>query len=134
MKRTLLFAAVISLITVVACKKDSTVNSTPTLKGVWSLDSIVTKDYLNNVLQYSNSQSGDGAKLDFQDNGNLVVTNANGVPGATQTMTYSIAGSYVSFFGGNYEIRDLNASTVSLIRRDPTSAVEYEDVYLKLKR
>jgi hypothetical protein len=132
MKRTLFLGLVLTIL-FAACKKDP-VETQLTLKGMWSLDSIISKEYFNGALLYDYGQSGDGAKLDFQANGNLVVSNASGTPGNTQTVQYSISGSNVTIDGDSHEIRSLTASTVTLYRRDNYSANEYEDIYLKLKR
>ncbi len=79
----------------------------------------------------TDTEPGGGATLDFQNNGNVVITNSSGV----ETFPYTLSGSNVSFEGDVYQIRDLGANTVTLYLRDDLGSVgDYYEFFVNLKR
>jgi predicted glutamine amidotransferase len=74
---------------------------------------------------------GDGATIDFQDNGNVVLSH-NGV---IESYTYTIKpDSKVEIDGDISEIRNLTATSVTLFFRDDYLPGEYSEILLNLKR
>jgi hypothetical protein len=114
----------------IACKKDK--EEAPSLKGKWTINNIVLKEYLNGTLSNTDTEPGDGTTLDFQDNGHVVVTHPGNV---IESLTYSIQpDSKVIIDGDLMEIRDLTSLSVILFMRQDYGGGDYDDVYLNLKR
>jgi hypothetical protein len=69
MKRIIVFCLV--FITIFsACKKENS----PTLPGKWTIENTVVREYVNNMLDDTYTEQGDGTKIDFQNNGHEVIT------------------------------------------------------------
>jgi hypothetical protein len=113
--------------TFISCKKDED----PELTGKWNLDNIVIKEYVNNTLTNTDTQPGAGETIDFQANGNVVLTEP-GMP--SDTFTYTINGNTVTFDGDTYEIRNLEDNTVTLYYRQDWAVGEYDEVFINLRR
>ena len=128
MKKTLAFSFIV-MILLIACKKDPPEAS---LKSKWILENAVSKEYVNGTLMNTTTIPGSGATLDFQDNGNVVIT----YPGSpVESFPYTIkSGSKVEFDGDIYEIRDLTNSTVTLYIRYDYAPGEYDENFLNLKK
>ena len=76
-KMFIISLALISLLS--ACKKDDPVVApTATLQTKWTLENTVIKEYINGVLTYTTTMAGNGTFIDFQTNGNLIVTPTSG--------------------------------------------------------
>ena len=118
-----------AIILFAACKKED--EDDISLKGKWNLESTVIKSFENNALIDNETIPG-GGTIDFQDNGNVVVS----TPGSgVDTMPYTIqAGSKVVLDGEVFEIRDLTGSTVNLFIRRDYAPGEYDEVTISLKR
>ena len=120
--------SLISMILLIACRKDKDEVS---LKGKWTLESVITKQYRNGSLVNTNTEPGNGYKYDFQDNGNLVITGFL----AGSTASYSIlTNSKVKIDGDVFEIRNLAASNVTLFIRVDYTPDQYDELYVNLKR
>lgn len=110
-----------------ACKKDKDAS----LQNKWTMENVVIKEYINSTLTNTTTIPGGGATLDFQSNGNVVVTQ----PGSTETYPYTLQpGSKVEFDGDIYEIRNLTHSGVTLFTREDYSPGEYDEVFINLKK
>ena len=128
MKKTLALS-LISMILLTACKKD---NKEISLRNKWTLDNSVAKEYSNGALINTTTAAGIGTTLDFQDNGNLVITS----PGSpVESFFYTIvSNSRVEFDGDTYEIRNLTGSDVTLFIREDFAPGDYEETFLYLKK
>jgi hypothetical protein len=93
MKKLLLFSF-ISLFVFIACKKDK--DEELSLKGLWTLDNVSYKEYTNGVLTDSDTESGMGTTLDFQNNGTLV-TKQGVTTGSVPYIIKSITVSYTRY-------------------------------------
>ena len=120
--------SLISMFLLIACRKDKDEVS---LKGKWTLESVITKQYRNGSLVNTNTEPGNGYKYDFQDNGNLVITGFL----AGSTASYSIlTNSKVKIDGDVFEIRNLTASNVTLFIRVDYTPDQYDELYVNLIR
>lgn len=129
MKRTLMLSLIV-LILLSACKKKNE-DVVISLKGKWTAENMVFKSYDNNVLISTYPFPATGTTLDFQDNGNVVITDLYGV----ESFPYSIKpGSKVEFDGDTYEIRNLTANSVTLFIREDHGPGLYTEMFLNLKR
>lgn len=126
MKKTLVLGMLVMFL-FTACKKDKD----PTLKAKWTVENAVTKEYVNNQLTNTMTIPGGGTTVDFQDNGNVVITNP-GQP--AETYPYTMSGSTVSFDGDTWEIKSLTQSSVTLYIREDYSPGEYDEISVNLKR
>lgn len=127
MKKTLVLSLMATIL-LTACKKDKEIS----LKGKWTIDNAVGKEYVNGALTTTTTEPGAGATMDFQDNGNVVITSPGFPP---ESFSYSIKpDSKVEFDGDVYEVRNLAASTVTLFIRIDFSPGEYDEIYINLKR
>lgn len=129
MKKVLNFIPILMILLLTACNKDKDEVS---LKGKWTLESFIVKEYENGVLIDTETEPGDGTTYDFQNNGNLVVS----IPGSgIESFSYTIKpGSKVEIDGDILEVKDLTGSGVTLFFRDDFSPTEYEELFLNLKR
>lgn len=127
--KKLFLLALASMTILFACKKDEPEVS---LKGKWTVNNIVLKEYLNGTLANTDTEPGDGTTLDFQDNGHVVITHPGNV---IESLTYSIEpNSKVIIDGDLMEIRELTAGSVTLFMRRDYGGGDYDEVYLNLKR
>jgi hypothetical protein len=143
MKRTLLLSLVVVL-TLSACKKNNEDNFTSmqqgamsldegikTLKGKWIAENTVSNEYDNSILIHTYKEPFDRTLMDFQDNGNLVITNQFGI----RTIPYTIQNEVtVEFDGKIYEIRDLTATSVILVTRVDLGSGSFTDHCISLRR
>jgi hypothetical protein len=97
-----------------ACKKEKDEIS---LLGKWTIENTVLKEYLNGALSNTNTEPGDGATLDFQNTGYLVVKHPDN---SVESVDYTIQpDSKVIIDGDIFEVRNLAAATVTLfVRQD----------------
>lgn len=128
MKKTLVLS-LMAMILLTACKKDPPEAS---LKNKWTIENSVAKEYVNGTITNTTTIPGGGATLDFQDNGNVVIT----VPGyPAESYPYTMKpDSKVEFDGDIYEIRNLTNSNVTLYLRYDYSPGEYDEYFLNLKK
>ena len=118
-----------ALILLTACKKDKEEIS---LKGKWTIDNAVGKEYVNGTLTGTTTEPGDGTTMDFQNNGNVVITSPGFPP---ESYPYTIKpDSKVEFDGDTYEVRNLAVSTVTLFIRLDFSPGDYDEIFINLKR
>ena len=128
MKKTLLLS-LIATILLVSCKKDKKELS---IKGKWTVDNFGYKEYVNNTVTSTTTVPGSGTALDFQDNGNVVITFAMATP---ESYRYTmITDSKVEFDGDTYEIRNLTATSVTLFTREDFAPGEYDELSINLKK
>jgi hypothetical protein len=121
-----LFAAII----LIGCKKDK--DDEISLKGKWTIENTIYNEYINGTLDYTETEPGDGATIDFQNNGNVVIT----IPGfGVETYPYILRpDSKVEIDGDVFEIRDLTANSVILYLREDYGNNDYDEVFFNLKR
>ncbi|MBP6686851.1 MAG: hypothetical protein KA160_03250 [Lacibacter sp.] len=143
MKRTLLLSLIVVLV-LSACKKTNEDNFTSlraatmssgegikTLKGKWIAENTVSNEYDNSILIHTYKEPFDRTLMDFQDNGNLVITNQFGI----RTLSYTIQNdSTVEFDGRIYEIRDLTAISVILVTHVDLGSGSFTEHCISLKR
>ena len=128
MKKTLLLG-LIAIMLLAACNKDK--GKDPTLLGKWTLVNIVYKEYVGGTLVYSSDDPGNGATVEFQDNGSAVFKEGS----LSQTVSYSIKpGSKVDIDGDVYDIQGLTDTNVTLHLRTDSGAGTYDDEIINLKR
>jgi len=129
--KKLLTASLLTLVLFTACKKDPQ-PAAPSLKGKWTIENMLYKEYLGGSLDNTYTEPGAGGTIDFQNNGNVVST----IPGnAVQTSPYTIKpDSKVEIDGDIYEIRNLTATSVTLFIREDYAPGEYDEAYINLKR
>jgi len=127
----LLTASLLTLVLFTACKKDPQ-PAAPSLKGKWTIENFMYKEYVGGALTDTYTEPGAGGTMDFQNNGNVVFT----VPGdPIETHPYSIKpDSKVDIDGDIFEIRNLTASNVTLFIRQDYAPGEYDEAYINLKR
>lgn len=130
MKKTLVLSLAV-MILLAACKKDKKEPSI-SLKGKWTIENLVQKEYENGVLTDTETLPGDGTTYDFQDNGNLAISS----PGSgIESFPYNIKpDSKVEIDGDIIEVRNLTGSTVTLFFREDLAPNEYTELFLNLKR
>ena len=128
MRKTLVFSLIVMGL-LVACKKDKDEVS---LQNKWTVDNFIGKEYLNGTLTNTTTLPGGGATLDFQKNGNVIIT----TPGSpVESFPYILQpGSRVEFGGDNYEIRDLTGSSVTLFLREDYAPGDYDEIFINLKK
>ncbi len=119
------------IILLAACKKDKDENEV-SLNGKWTAENFILKVYENGVLIDTETEPGDGTTLDFQNNGNLVISS----PGTgVESLPYAIKpDSKVEIDGDIYEIRNLTGSKVTLYLREDYAPGEYDETLINLKR
>ncbi|MBD0331110.1 MAG: hypothetical protein ICV66_00485 [Chitinophagaceae bacterium] len=125
--KTLLILFFVAGVIFSACKKEETAS----LVGKWSLDSLVQKTYVNNQLDGSYTENGDGITFDFQTTGNLVISY---IGSSSDTVSYSIRGSNVEFNGGIYEIHGLTSTNVTLYNKEDSGGGTYNEAFFYLER
>ena len=120
------------MIQFVACRKDKEENVAPTLMGKWTVENSVMKEYMNGSLASTYTEHGNGATMDFQNNGHVVIT----YPGnSVESLVYIIKpDSKVEIDGDIFEIRGLSAASVILYLREDYSPGEHDEVFINLKR
>jgi hypothetical protein len=129
--KKLLTAGLLSLLLFTACKKDPQPTS-PSLKGKWTIENYLFKEYIGGTLSDTYTEPGNGGTMDFQNNGNVVIT----IPGdPIESFPYTIKpDSKVDFDGDIFEIRNLTAANVTLFLREEYAPGEYDELYINLKR
>jgi len=129
--KTLLTASLLTLVLFTACKKDPQ-PAAPSLKGKWTIENFVYKEYVGGALTDTYTEPGAGGTIDFQNNGNVVST----IPGnPVATTPYTIKpDSRVEIDGDIYEIRNLTATNVTLFIREDYAPGEYDESFINLKR
>jgi hypothetical protein len=120
----------LAVLVLTACKKDKA--PAPSLKGIWTIENFVTKEYMSGALNDTFTKPGNGGTMDFQSNGNVVIT----IPGsAVETYAYVIKpDSKVDIDGDIYEIRNLTTSNATLFIRQDYGVGDYDEVSVNLKR
>jgi hypothetical protein len=115
----------------IACEKDKD-NDEISLKGKWNVENTIYNEYINGVLDYSETEPGGGTTIDFQNNGNVVINNPIW---GVETYTYILRpDSKVEFDGDVYEIRNLTANSVTLYLREDYGNNNYDETSFNLKR
>lgn len=123
------FIFFVAMLSLAACKKDK---AEPTLQGKWTLDNILVKEYMNGTVVNTMTEPGNGTTWDFQSNGHVVMTEPGSSP---ETHNYSVQpNSQVNIDGFIFEIRNLNAASVTLYIRHDGSQGEYTEASNNLKR
>ena len=130
MKKTLVLGLIV-MILLAACKKDKKEPSI-SLKGKWTIENLIQKEYENGVLTDTETLPGGGVTYDFQDDGNLAIS----FPGSgIEYFPYTIKpDSKVEIDGDIIEVRNLTATTVTLFFHEYISPNEYTELFLNLKR
>jgi hypothetical protein len=127
MKKTLALSLIVILLA--ACKKDK--EETVSLLKKWTVESVVEKEYLDGTLTDTYTEPGNGATMDFQENGHLIITR----PGNTnESLSYSmLPDSKVNIDGDIFEIKNLAKSGVILFAKEDIATWRYE-TFINLKR
>jgi hypothetical protein len=127
--KNILTISLLAVLVLTACKKDKA--PAPSLKGIWTIENFVTKEYMSGALNDTFTSPGNGGTIDFQSNGNVVIT----IPGsAVETYAYTIKpDSKVDIDGDIYEIRNLTASNATLFIRQDYGVGDYDEVSVNLK-
>jgi major membrane immunogen (membrane-anchored lipoprotein) len=124
-----LVLALVAIMLLTACKKDKKEIS---LTGKWTLENIISKEFINGTMTDQDIEPGNGATMDFQNNGQVVVTQS---PGNVESTPYTIKpNSKVEIDGDIYDIQNLTASSVTLYNRETISANYYYEYLISLKR
>jgi hypothetical protein len=128
--KKILTISLLTLLVLTACKKDK--EPAPSLNGLWTIQSIVTKEYMSGALNDTYTDDGAGRTMDFQGNGNVIIT----LPGSpSETYSYTMKpGSKVDIDGDTYEVRNLTVSNVTLFLRVDYAPGEYDEISVNLKR
>ena len=130
MKQKLLLGLVMILL-LASCKKDND-DDQVSLKGKWTIDNSIVKEYENNVLINTDIEPGNGTTLDFQNNGNLIISSPGSSP---DSVPYTIqSNSKVDIDGDVAEIRNLTSSTVTLFLKEDYGGGDYFELSINLKR
>jgi hypothetical protein len=126
-----LLITMLMLITLFACKKDNDKEEI-SLMGKWNIESTIIKEYQNNILKNTETETGDGTTMDFQANGYLKIAS----PGdPIETVLYFIKPeSKVEIDGDLLEIRNLTGTTVFLFFRQNYGGGNYDEATLNLRR
>lgn len=126
-----LVASLIIMILLAACKKDKEKEETVSLVKKWNLENTIEKEYENGVLTDTYTIPGNGATIDFQDNGNVVYKNPDNT---TDSAPYSLLpDSKVNIDGDIFEIKNLTLSTATLFIKEELAPWKYETT-INLKR
>ena len=129
MKKNVIFCMVVLLI-FSACKKDKD-EPAVSFRCKWTVDNTTIKEHINGTVN-TDIEPGNGATIDFQDNGHVVLTYP-GLP--IESLVYVIKpDSKVEIDGDTFEIRNLSNATVTLYLREDYSPGEYDEVFINLKR
>jgi hypothetical protein len=127
MKKTILLY-MLAIITLSACEKEDEIS----LKGKWNVENTIYNEYINGVLDYSETEPGGGTTIDFQNNGNVVINDPNW---GVDTYTYILRpDSKVEIDGDVFEIRNLTANSVTLYIREDFGNNDYDEGFFNLKR
>ena len=130
MKRTLLLSLVVVFI-LSACKKKNE-EVVISLKGKWKAENSIYKEFDNSILIYTYTEPFDRTTFDFQNNGNLVISDDSGY----ETYPYTLQNNTsVQFAGDTYEIKNLTATSVSLYYRSEFGPDgDYMEYFINLKK
>lgn len=130
--KKLLTLSLFTLFVVAACNKDKDESQALSLKGKWTVENNVYKEYIGGSLSDTYTEPGAGAAMDFQDNGHVVIT----YPGyPIESLSYTIKpDSKVDIDGDIFEIRNLTAANVTLFLREDHAPGDYDELYINLKR
>jgi hypothetical protein len=127
----LCFAATLSI---VGCNKNDNKSgdNASGLRGLWNMDSRVSKEYSNGSLTNSTTEPADGSTWDFQDGGILIITRPGSNP---ETHGYAVQqGNKVNIDGYVVDIQNLTATSVTLYLRHDFASGDYDEVFTNLKR
>lgn len=131
MKSTFIPGLIALVLFSASCKKPEVEKPALSIKGKWNVENISAKYYLSNVLAGTYTDAGNGATIDFQNNGMVVLTD----PSSTDSFPYTIKpDSKVEFDGDIYEIKNLTATSVTLFLRSEYGAGDYTEISINLKR
>lgn len=129
MKKNVILCLVVLLV-FAACNKDKD-EPAVSLAGKWTVDNTTIQEHINGTVN-TDIEPGNGATMDFQDNGHVVITYP-GLP--IESLVYVIKpDSKVEIDGDMFEIRNLSKATVTLYLREDYSPGEYDEVFINLKR
>ena|SRR5215213_2521969 len=130
MKQKLLLGFIMILL-LASCKKDKD-DDQISLKGKWTIDNIIVKEYENNVLIDTDIESGDGTTFDFQNNGHLIISSPGSSP---ESVPYTLQpNSKVDIDGDVAEIKNLTSSTVTLFLKEDYGGGDYFEASINMKR
>ncbi|MBA2745319.1 MAG: hypothetical protein H0U44_03745 [Flavisolibacter sp.] len=124
--KKILVLSLLSVALFTSCKKDKD----PTIKGLWNIESVSWKYYVNNALDDSDTEVLTNATINFKDDGSAIIV----VYGSTETHTYTVSGNTVSFDGETYTMQGLSENSVVLYVKETYAPGEYEESFIQLKR
>ena len=109
-----------------SCKKDKEI----TIQGNWNGQSLVSKYYVNNVLEDTETESLAGVTVNFKSDGTVVSTE-NGV---SETSSYTYSGNTLTLDGEVFTVQVLNESSLVLYEKTPIATGEYYEITISFTR
>jgi hypothetical protein len=123
--RKLVSLAFLIAILFASCKKEKD----PSLQGLWNIDNVTYKYYINNTLDDTDVDLS-GGTLEFKSDGTAVLN----YMGDTDTSSYTITGDKVSFDGDTYDIKTLTDDNATLYIKETYAPGEYDELFVNLSR
>jgi hypothetical protein len=130
MKKLVLYSTIL-MILLMACKKDPPPPVEVSIKGKWTVENVVIKEFVNGVLGNTDIEPGDGTILDFQDNGHLVSNSGGTITSVVYTLKPN---SRIEIDNEMFEIKNLTTSNVTLFISEYFAPNEWQEVFINLKR
>ena len=109
-----------------SCKKDEDV----TILGNWNGQSLVSKYYINNVLDNTETESMVGLTVNFKSDGTVVSTEN----GTTETFNYTHSGNTLTLDGEVFTVQVLNETNLTLYSKTTMSPGEYDETTISFTR
>jgi hypothetical protein len=131
MKQKLLLALT-AIVMLTACKKDKGKDDV-SIMGKWEVVNVIEKEYVNGNVTNEDNEPGDGATIDFQDNGHAVTTYP--ATGDVDSVPFTLKpNNKIEIDGDEFEIRNLTSANVQLYMKEIFTATTYYEVIINLKR
>ena len=118
--------SILLLVLFSSCKKDKEV----TLQGNWNGQSMVTKYYINNVLDDTETVSLSDLSVNFKSDGTVVSTQS----GMTETSNYTHSGNTLTIDGEVFTVQVLNETNLTLYTKTTYAPGEYDETVLNFTR
>jgi competence protein ComGC len=118
--------SILLLVLFSSCKKDKEV----TIQGNWNGQSMVSKYYVNNVLDNTETESLAGLTVNFKSDGTVVSTQG----GTSNTTNYSHSGNTLTLDGEVWTVQVLNETNLTLYMKTTMSPGEYDETTLSFTR
>ena len=109
-----------------SCKKDKEV----TIQGNWNGQSMVSKYYVNNVLDNTETESLAGLSVNFKSDGTVVSTEN----GTSETFSYTHSGNTLTLDGEVWTVQVLNETNLTLYLKTTYAPGEYDETTISFTR